>query len=150
MTCKHTTSTAGTHYGYVGPVSLPQYQNPAAHGGVTYTETCNDCGATRRVNSTGRHREVGRWVARACATVVAIALSACTTLAPGARDVRMVTDPGSVVNCVPVGSVYVPYNPVPTNLIGLEANQAVGLGANTVLVTSSFPSLQGVAYRCGS
>jgi hypothetical protein len=82
--------------------------------------------------------------------LVAIALTGCTTLAPGARDVRMVTHPDDVAHCTPVGSVYVPYNPVPSNLIGLEANQAVGLGANTVLVTSSFPSLQGVAYRCGS
>jgi len=34
--------------------------NPAAHGGVCHVHTCR-CGAERRVNANGQHREVGRW-----------------------------------------------------------------------------------------
>ena len=36
-------------------------QVPAAHGGEEVTEVC-ECGATRRVNRNGVHREVGHWI----------------------------------------------------------------------------------------
>ena len=52
----HTTKTVGFAY-CVAPYDC----TPAAHGGVTHIETCK-CGATRRINSTGSHREeVGAW-----------------------------------------------------------------------------------------
>lgn len=36
--------------------------NPAAHGGVAWLEHCS-CGATREVNTNGRHEERGEWEA---------------------------------------------------------------------------------------
>ena len=45
--------------GYSGPVAQPE--NPAAHGNVCRHQTCN-CGATRRVNINGGHREAGEWI----------------------------------------------------------------------------------------
>lgn len=35
--------------------------HPAAHGSVTYTETCMDCGHERSLNANGLHEEVGTW-----------------------------------------------------------------------------------------
>jgi hypothetical protein len=65
MTCKHKNTTTGQHYGYSGSVATStDEQNPAAHGGISYTLTCTDCGATRRVNENGRHVERGPWIAR--------------------------------------------------------------------------------------
>lgn len=51
------TSTEGP---YVGPVAVPAYQHPPAHGGICRTERC-ECGAVRRVLVNGRHLEIGGW-----------------------------------------------------------------------------------------
>ena len=61
--CKHTNTTEGTVYGYRHGVSVSPYTtaNRAAHGGVTFTETCDACGASRQVNQNQRHIEVGPW-----------------------------------------------------------------------------------------
>lgn len=43
---------------YSHPVRQPE--NPAAHGGVCFVDRCR-CGATRRTNVNGWHRERGPW-----------------------------------------------------------------------------------------
>lgn len=45
-------------YGYQHAVRHPE--NQAAHGNVCYTSYCK-CGAFRRTNANGAHREVGPW-----------------------------------------------------------------------------------------
>lgn len=44
---------------YTGPVS--RTENRAAHGGICRVDRC-ECGAERRVNVNGVHREIGTWV----------------------------------------------------------------------------------------
>lgn len=47
---------------YMGGVAVHQItaENRAAHGNITYTETCR-CGATRSVNQNQRHLEFSPW-----------------------------------------------------------------------------------------
>jgi hypothetical protein len=52
--------TSGPDRCFVGPVSRRD-ENPAAHGGITYTQTCEVCRAERRVNANGMHFEHGDW-----------------------------------------------------------------------------------------
>lgn len=61
--CKHTRTTAGQTLGYSWSVAVPPYtaENRAAHGGITFTEECDDCGARRKVNQNQRHVEVSPW-----------------------------------------------------------------------------------------
>jgi hypothetical protein len=82
------------------------------------------------------------FVTTACATV---------TLAPGADQIRVTKLPTDVASCVAVGNVD------GKNGSGLAAdgirqlqNQTVGVGGNTVLVTSDLPPQKGIAYRCGT
>jgi len=44
---------------YLGPADT-QHQKPAAHGGISRTDKCR-CGAYRRSNHNGPHREYGNW-----------------------------------------------------------------------------------------
>lgn len=84
-------------------------------------------------------------------TLVA-ALSACTTVAPQANDVRVTRETADVASCHPVGSVRsVPPYILPGDDFKQLRNQSISLGADTILVTS--PRLvmtSGVAYRCKS
>lgn len=48
---------------YSAPAADGERENPAAHGGVAYHQTCA-CGATRLVNANGRAVERGPWVSR--------------------------------------------------------------------------------------
>ena len=60
--CRHknTTTTAPRCYG--GSVAgLDGDENPAAHGGITYSEICAACGAEREVNANGCHHEYSSW-----------------------------------------------------------------------------------------
>ncbi|MCI0433319.1 MAG: hypothetical protein L0271_06690 [Gemmatimonadetes bacterium] len=61
--CTHEHTIAGTAGCYTHSVAAPPYtnENRAAAGGITYTETCLDCGAERPVNENGVHVEVGTW-----------------------------------------------------------------------------------------
>jgi hypothetical protein len=63
MTCKHTATATGPETGYSNSVATPGRtdENRAAHGCITYTETCSDCGAARRVNQNQLHIEVSAW-----------------------------------------------------------------------------------------
>jgi hypothetical protein len=81
-------------------------------------------------------------VSSGCATV---------TLAPGADQIRVTRVPTDVATCVVVGNVD---GAVGSGLAldGMRQlqNQTVGLGGNTVLVTTELPPQKGIAYRCGS
>ncbi len=62
MKCKHARKNQiGPDYGFAHAVAVHPYtaENPAAHGGVTFTEQCETCGAQRAVNQNQRHIEVG-------------------------------------------------------------------------------------------
>lgn len=59
-TCKHKRTTAGEDRCYGGCVA-PHDCNPAAHGGIVYDVTCEDCGATQAVAVNGSHVESGEW-----------------------------------------------------------------------------------------
>jgi hypothetical protein len=72
------------------------------------------------------------------------------TLAPGADKIKVTKVPTDVASCVVVGNVD------GNNSSGLTSdgirqlqNQTVGVGGNTVLVTSDIPPQKGIAYRCG-
>jgi len=77
-----------------------------------------------------------------------MALSGCTTLAPGSTDVRVTERATEVSRCAPVGPVTVPFSLIPVNYIGLATNQVVALQGDTLLITVPLPGLQGVGYRC--
>jgi len=68
-----------------------------------------------------------------------------TSLAPGAAQVKIVRSAALVAACTAVGNVVVdPQKPVDVR------NLTVGLGGNTVFVTSESLGIifNGVAYRC--
>lgn len=66
MTCKHERTRATEPYGYQASVAVwgRTDENRAAHGGVTYTELCMDCGCARHVNANGSHHEYSPWSLR--------------------------------------------------------------------------------------
>jgi|HubBroStandDraft_6_1064221.scaffolds.fasta_scaffold279918_2 hypothetical protein len=82
----------------------------------------------------------------------ALVLSGCTTMAPRADQVSIVTDPALVQHCAAVGNVTsTPPYVLPGDDLKQLRNQAAGLGADTVLRTGPrIVSTQGVAYRCRS
>ena len=78
-----------------------------------------------------------------CSALVASCVT--TTLAPGAAQVKIVTNAADVSKCTAVGNV------VPDAQKLQDArNLTVGLGGNTVLVTAEALGniVNGVAYRC--
>jgi hypothetical protein len=79
-----------------------------------------------------------------------LALCACTTLAPGTAEVFVTRDPAAVQACQAAGNVAsVPPYVLPGDDLKQVRNQAVGLQADTVLLTGPrLVSTQGVAYRC--
>ena len=98
-------------------------------------------------------------IARIRAVVVvasALLLSACgvtrVALVPGASNVRVTSKAQDVTGCTAVGNVILPpsspkYGPFYSNPIGELRNQTVGLGGNTLFITS-YAIGEGVAYRC--
>lgn len=82
-------------------------------------------------------------------------LSACATtvtLVPGASKVRVTSKAQDVTACTAVGNVRLPpssprYGPFYANPIDELRNQTVGLGGNTLFITSKATG-EGVAYRC--
>jgi hypothetical protein len=81
--------------------------------------------------------------------VTVAALAGCVSLAPGADQVRVTKAPADVASCKAVGNVsgHPPYVS-PTDAMHQLRNQAAGLGGDTLLVTSEWTSVTGVAYRC--
>lgn len=59
--CKHRKIISSPERCYSGPVSQRR-MNPSAHGGITWTETCQGCGAERAINANGIHVETGEWI----------------------------------------------------------------------------------------
>jgi hypothetical protein len=86
----------------------------------------------------------------------AIFLAACVTLAPGAEKVFITKQASDVSGCTPVGNVNTLGDVQgPSQIADSSAelrNQAVGLGGNTIFVTSATLGVpnQGVAYRCAN
>ncbi len=82
---------------------------------------------------------------------MAYALTGCVTPVPGADQVRLVHNAPDVKGCTPVGNVRVARNgdgsSAAMNWDTQLRNQTVGLGGNTLFVTSSLLG-EGVAYRC--
>jgi hypothetical protein len=84
---------------------------------------------------------------------LAVMSSGCVTvtLAPGADQIKVTRVPTDVASCVVVGNVD---GEVGSGLaidgIRQLQNQTVGVGGNTVLVTSDLPPQKGIAYRCGT
>jgi hypothetical protein len=84
--------------------------------------------------------------------ISALAVAGCTTMAPHADQVAIVTDPLVVEKCTAMGNIVAepPYVMPGDDLKQLQ-NQATGLGADTVLRTSPrVLAVHGVAYRCRS
>jgi hypothetical protein len=79
-------------------------------------------------------------------------LSGCaTTLAPGASEIVLTRHPADVIHCSPLGSVQGGPPEFPGNDLRELRNQAVGAGADTVLITSPILTNSGsggLAYRC--
>lgn len=84
--------------------------------------------------------------------IAPLILTACTTLAPGAENVRLVRDGHAVTGCTVMGNVTSSYNFGEAKDYNKDIkNQAVGLRADTVLLTNSmFTMPSGIAYRSGS
>lgn len=64
MKCAHDfTRVVGRDRPYMGPVAISPYtdENPAAHGGICYTEQCEHCSGWRLVNQNGFHVEFSPW-----------------------------------------------------------------------------------------
>jgi len=82
-------------------------------------------------------------------TFMSLGCATNVTLAPGADQIKVTKVPTDVASCVVVGNVD------GNNSSGLTSdgmrqlqNQTVGVGGNTVFVTSDIPPLKGIAYRC--
>lgn len=88
------------------------------------------------------------------ATICALLLDACVSLAPGADQVRFTKNQSDVAGCTAVGNVDVSGGVQgPSQLVDGPKevrNQAVGLGGNVVFVTQATFGVpaQGVIYRC--
>jgi hypothetical protein len=82
--------------------------------------------------------------------VCTLLLCACTTMAPGAKEIPVTRNTSDVQSCKPVGSLHsVPPYIMPGDDLKQIRNQAVGLGADTILLTGPrLVSTAGVAYRC--
>ncbi len=92
-------------------------------------------------------------IAAAAALIVTLSSGCATTLAPGASEIVMTRKPADVEHCSPLGSVQSAPGEFPGNDIRELRNQAVGAGADTVLITSSVFSNNGtggLAYRCNA
>ena len=98
-----------------------------------------------------------RFCARLAAMVwIGAAVSGCvtTTLAPGADHVKLTQNASEVAACTATGNITVPRDASgQLDVANAEAdvrNQAIGFGANAVLVTGSRVGVPatGVAYRC--
>ncbi len=83
---------------------------------------------------------------------LAVMSSGCATvtLAPGADQIQVTRVPTDVTSCVAVGNVDGESGSgVVSDGIRQLQNQTVGVGGNTVLVTSDLAPQKGIAYRCG-
>lgn len=84
-------------------------------------------------------------VCASAALAMAMLLSGCVALAPGAERVKVTDRPADVKGCSAVGNIRVRRHDYPLDVENSLRNQAVGLGGNVVYRTSPWT---GVAYRC--
>jgi hypothetical protein len=98
----------------------------------------------------GRNLEIAVNATRFCVGVCTLIMCGCTTMAPGAKEIPVTRNIADVQSCKSVGSLNsVPPYLLPGDDLKQLRNQAVGLGADTILVTSPrLVSTAGVAYRC--
>ncbi len=85
------------------------------------------------------------------ALTLVLTLSACVTTnvpAAGAYTLQMTTDPSDVSGCTAVGDIKVPGRAANKDI--QFRNQALGLGADTALITvfGDATPVDGIAYRC--
>ena len=75
-------------------------------------------------------------------------VAGCTTvaLAPGADQVQITNNAADVAACTAVGSLRFDNSGMPNSVNELR-NRTIGLGGNTVFVTSAGLG-EGMAYRC--
>lgn len=61
--CKHKRTTIASERCYQGPVARPPYtdEDRRAHGAITVTVSCDDCGVERLENRNGGAVEVSPW-----------------------------------------------------------------------------------------
>jgi len=94
MPCKHTNYIEIDERGFSGPISGAE-ENPAAHGCITVTDECVDCGARRRCNVNQQHLERGPWQApdpRPYHNARTEALALCCRLEQCEVDIRLAPD----------------------------------------------------------
>jgi hypothetical protein len=100
MICKHARTTqVGPDRCYTGSVARAPYtdDNRAAHGCVTITVECRDCGARRDENRNQGYVEVGPWgPSRATRRAEADRLSAEAMRLRPTREVVVMHGPGGV------------------------------------------------------
>jgi len=77
-------------------------------------------------------------------------VTGCVSHAFGAHRVKVTKNAADVSGCVAKGSVagQAPYEG-PKDAVNQMRDQVVGLGGNVLLITSTFITQTGVAYRCG-
>ena len=85
---------------------------------------------------------------------ISVLLGGCVSLAPGADKVQVTKNAADVAACSSLGNITVPRKPEGQVDMGNAEtqfrNRAVGLGANTALVTFGTASIpmEGIAYKC--
>ena len=86
----------------------------------------------------------------AISILLVAAVAGCTTLAPGAKDVRITRNTADVESCKALGPVQsVPPYILPGDDLKQVRNQSIAVGADTILLTGPrIISTAGVAYRC--
>ena len=79
-----------------------------------------------------------------------LCLGGCVTLAPEAEKVRVTRNPDDVKGCRVLGAVeaHPPYVGQQDGMNQMR-NNAAGMGANALFVTSYNVTATGMAYRCG-
>lgn len=89
--------------------------------------------------------------AKMALVLTGVLVSACTTVAPGASQVKVTSDADSVEHCYPLGNIELTTKRDHASIEAIVMrNQASGMGADTLLVTSTEYSknASGIAYRC--
>jgi hypothetical protein len=91
---------------------------------------------------------------KAVAILCLVALSACTTLSPQAKEVTITQDANAVKNCKAVGTVWShPPYVLPNDWKKQMQNEAAAKSGNTVFLTEnpylSVVAVSGTAYQCG-
>jgi hypothetical protein len=110
-------------------------------------------GQNTMLTSRSKRESLRQLASLSTALALVLILDACvstTGRAPGSHTVQLTTDPSDVSTCTAVGDIKVPGS-APNKDIQFR-KQAVGLGADTALVTVSIfgdaTPVDGIAYRC--